>query len=303
MKIITEPSVFLVGQSSVNRDELQRMLDELGASSWTSDAPSDAELLVENGGRICYLSHNAPRPGGNKAYIDHILEVGHGSVTEAAVYTFVFTGISRSLSHEIVRHRHLSPSQLSQRYVDESVAEYVVPPDLQEEFALWRRWQDGVMNGDEYRQNEAGIYAFDQWYGSVSRSHRTYVNLVGYLSKKLSTRCPLCGKACVLESMPMKCPCGGTAMSGTELRKSARQAARSVLPNATETKIQMTGNARAWRNVIELRASKHADPEIRILAVRVWDALKAASSNLFSDYEPVTLPDGTTEVKTDHPKV
>ena len=51
------------------------------------------------------MSFAKPRPGGNKAYLDHILEVGHGSVLEHAVWNFVFTGVSRSLTHELVRHR------------------------------------------------------------------------------------------------------------------------------------------------------------------------------------------------------
>ena len=71
----------------------------------------------------------------------------------------------------------------------------------------------------------------------------------------------------------------------------ARQAARTVLPNATETKIFVTANARAYRNFIEQRASRHAEPEIRKLANKVLAALQRESPNLFSDYERVPLPD------------
>ena len=96
--------------------------------TWQTDTEVAGEHLAEVAGRVCYMSFAKPRPGGNQAYLDHILEVGHGSVLEHAVWNFVFTGVSRSLTHELIRHRAgFGYSQLSQRYVDESVAEYVEP--------------------------------------------------------------------------------------------------------------------------------------------------------------------------------
>jgi thymidylate synthase (FAD) len=86
-------------------------------------------------------------------------------------------------------------------------------------------------------------------------------------------------------------------------RKLARQAARSVLPNATETKIFMTGNARALRHFIELRGSEHADVEIRNVAVRMLQIMQAEAPNLFADYRLEKLPDGTMVTFTEHPKV
>jgi len=86
-------------------------------------------------------------------------------------------------------------------------------------------------------------------------------------------------------------------------RKLARQAARSVLPNATETKIFMTGNARALRHFIELRGSEHADVEIRQVAVAMLELMQREAPSLFGDYTLVTLPDGSRATHTDHPKV
>jgi thymidylate synthase (FAD) len=86
-------------------------------------------------------------------------------------------------------------------------------------------------------------------------------------------------------------------------RKLARQAARSVLPNATETKIFVTANARALRHFIELRASPHAEVEIRKLAVQVLRIMQHEAPHLFSDYQLVPLPDGTFEAVTEHRKV
>jgi thymidylate synthase (FAD) len=86
-------------------------------------------------------------------------------------------------------------------------------------------------------------------------------------------------------------------------RKLARQAARSVLPNATETKIFVTANARALRHFIELRGSRHAEVEIRKLAVKVLRLMQTEAPHLFNDYQLVPLPDGTFEATTEHRKV
>jgi thymidylate synthase (FAD) len=76
-------------------------------------------------------------------------------------------------------------------------------------------------------------------------------------------------------------------------RKQARQAARAVLPNATETRIVVTGNYRAWRHFIAMRASEHADVEIRGLAIACLRELKRVAANVFADFEITLLPDGT----------
>src|ERR1700694_5176206 len=121
MKIITEPSVYLVGRQAVDDGELSRFLADEGVESWQTDSSVGGEKLVETAGRLCYMSFAKPRPGGNKAYLGHILEVGHGSVLEHEVFNLIFTGVSRSFTHELVRHRAgFGYSQLSQRYVDES---------------------------------------------------------------------------------------------------------------------------------------------------------------------------------------
>jgi len=78
-------------------------------------------------------------------------------------------------------------------------------------------------------------------------------------------------------------------------RKLARQAARMVLPNATETALVMTGNFRAWRHFIRMRASRHADVEIRKVAIAVLKELQKVAPAVFGDFKIVPLPDGTEE--------
>lgn len=262
--MIVKPQVFVVGRQTVDPHALDDFLLAHGVA-WESDSEVAAEVLTETAGRVCYMSFAKPRPGGNAAYLSHIKEVGHGSVLEHAVWNLIITGVSRSLTHELVRHRAgMSYSQLSQRYVDESVAEYVEP--------------DIIASDPE-------LHAI--WLESVKQSHAAYVKLAEALTRKVNDRLWLS------DDKPKY----------TELRKAARQAARSVLPNATETKIFVTLNARAARHFLEMRGSRHAEPEIRVLAGMVLDVLVKEAPSLFSDYRRELLPDGTCELVTDFKKV
>src|SRR5437660_11084587 len=254
IRVIREPTVYLLGRQNVEDSELDRFLKDHGVS-WETDTDVAGEALTEVAGRVCYMSFARPRPGGNQTYLNHILEVGHGSVLEHAVWNFIFTGISRSLTHELIRHRAgWGYSQLSQRYVDESVAEYVEPDEIAGEPELHQIWLE-----------------------AVAQSHRAYVCLAEKLQEKI-------------KSEPDR----------TLRRKLARQAARSVLPNATETKIFVTANARALRHFIELRGSRHAEVEIRKLAIQVLKIMRVEAPHLFSEYELVPLPDCTFEPTTAH---
>ncbi len=86
-------------------------------------------------------------------------------------------------------------------------------------------------------------------------------------------------------------------------RKLAREAARSVLPNATETKIVMSGNARAWRTMLELRLSEGAEREIRRLAVRLLETLRGAAPRFFADFELYAAEDGEQAGRVTYHKV
>src|SRR5262245_23151947 len=255
LKIVREPKVYLVGRQVTDDETLARFLADEGVS-WQTDTEVGAERLAEVAGRVCYMSYGRGRKT-NKEFIGHLIDVGHGSVLEHGVWSFLVTGVSRSFTHELIRHRHFSYSQLSQRYVDESDSDYIEPDVIASDPELHRVWSDAV---------NAARTAYDQ------------------LVKGLETR---------FTDTPDK----------TLRRKLARQAARSVLPNATETKIFLTGNARALRHFIELRGSEHAEVEIRKVAVRMLEIMREEAPNLFADYEFRTLPDGTPVTFTEHPKV
>ena len=86
-------------------------------------------------------------------------------------------------------------------------------------------------------------------------------------------------------------------------RKMAREAARGVLPNSTETKIVVTGNARAWRTMLELRSSEGAELEIRRLAVAVLRVLQQEAPGFFSDFEIYVADDRREAARISYHKV
>src|SRR5260370_27154788 len=100
------------------------------AAKWSSDTDIDSQLLIEFSGRQCYESWSNPAGRTNATYIGNMLDHGHLSVIEHANATFAITGVSRSCTHELVRHRHLSFSQQSQRYVPETDANFIEPEPI-----------------------------------------------------------------------------------------------------------------------------------------------------------------------------
>jgi len=211
---------------------------------WIGES-TDGERLAEFAGRLCYMSQRNPAGRTTREYLENIKRQGHGSVLEHAHYSLLLEGISRSLTHELVRHRVFNFSQLSQRYVDESDANFVVPPAIVGDQALEAAWRE-----------------------QIEAAQRSYVALVEQLMARY-------------------------AWVGDKVhrRKMAREAARGVLPNSTETKIVVTGNARAWRTMLELRAGEGAELEIRRLAVVVLRLLQREAPAFFDDFEVYTADD------------
>jgi thymidylate synthase (FAD) len=207
--------------------------------NWMGDS-TDGERLAEFAGRLCYMSQRNPASRATREYLENIKRQGHGSVLEHANYSLLIEGVSRSLTHELIRHRAgFGYSQLSQRYVDESDASFVVPPAVIGDEALETAWRE-----------------------QIESAQRSYVQLVATLMERY---------AWVADKV--------------HRRKMAREAARGVLPNSTETKIVVTGNARAWRTMLELRSSEAAELEIRRMAIAVLRVLQTEAPALFEDFE------------------
>jgi thymidylate synthase (FAD) len=177
---------------------------------------------------------------------------------EHANYTLLLEGVSRSLTHELVRHRAgMAYSQLSQRYVDESEAQFVVPPAIIGDAALEAAWR-----------------------AQIESAQAAYVALVDQLMERYRW-----------------------VDDKVHRRKMAREAARGVLPNSTETKIVVTGNARAWRTLLELRSSEGAELEIRRLAVLVIRMLQREAPAFFGDFAIYQAEDRREAARVEHSKV
>lgn len=196
------------------------------------DVVAGIDELAEFAGRACYESWNRPDPATqtNEGYLQKIQDHKHFSVLEHGSVTFYIAEVSRSLTHELVRHRHLSFSQLSQRFVDSSDVDFVIPPG----------------------------------------STKDEVEMLDFITREA---------VCIYEKIV------AIRLAGGATRKEARQAARAVLPNATETRIVVTGNIRAWREVIEKRNDPGADVEIRELARQILLSLSYLAPNSVQDLE------------------
>src|SRR5467141_2166713 len=250
MEVFRAPRVSLIARPEFLEPEHLRV-------QWQGSASAGARL-AEFAGRICYMSQHNPAKRSTADYRENIPEQVHGSVLEHAVYVLLIEGISRSCSHELVRHRAgFGYSQISQRYVDESHAAFVMPPAVAGDARLEEEWQQQVAEAQAaYVRSVEGLMQRYEW-----------------ISDKV------------------------------QRRKIAREAARSVLPNATEVKIVVSGNARAWRTMLELRCGEGAELEIRRMAVAVLRLLQKEAGALFSDFEIYTADDKSEAARVTYHKV
>ena len=169
------------------------------------------------------------------------------ATTVSINWTFLITGISRALTHQLVRHRvGISFSQLSQQFHDETEAEFIEPEQLKDYSELKSFWEN-----------------------AVNSSKLAYTKLKQTLESS--------GKI--------------------EDKNTIRSIARSLLPNATETKLVMTANARELRHLIKLRGSRFCDDEMRRFIAGLLEKLKNESSVLFSDLSIGQLDDGSPYIQ------
>jgi thymidylate synthase (FAD) len=264
---LTQPGAVLAAKPQVQLSNLQPFFDgfdpALEFSSYLQDASplSAGAQLCKMAGQTCYASFSPKRTMNAQAgrYFENILSSGHGSVLEHATYSFFLYGLSRSLTHEMIRHRAgFGYSQLSQRYVSGRVLRFVERPEFQDHGEL-----------------------HEKFLRRIDAAYAEYHDLAERLLQEQRAG------AAIL-----------TAEAKTDLRKKVNQAARAVLPNETETLMVATANVRAWRHFIEMRASDHSELEIRALAVRIFLCLRAIEPILFGDYQLTALPDGSYSVTT-----
>jgi thymidylate synthase (FAD) len=264
--------VVMVSRPDVRLEGLRGFLDgfdpELGFAGYLDDPTelTPGARLLKTAGQTCYSSFGPQRTYNENAkrYFDNQKQGGHGSVFEHAAFSFFLYGISRSNTHEVVRHRAGTAfSQLSQRFVSGKVLRFVERPEYQDSPALHKRFEE-----------------------RIDHLAREYAEVTDELLAMQSEEHPRL-----------------TAEAKTDMRKRVQQVARSVLPNEAETTMVLTANVRAWRHMIEMRTDQHAESEIRDLFFRIFLCLRVQEPVLFGDYEVERFPDATFGVRTAWHKV
>ena len=266
MSITEKPSVYLATRPSIDWENIARFFEDENVPPIPDSVRAgddESAAVIEISARMCYMSYGRGRRDITD-FINNLLSSKDGSVFVHVNYGFIITGVSRSLTHELVRHRAgFAYSQRSQRYVDETEGSFVIPPALSSN-------REGI---------ESARDVLDQ---ALIKASESYSDLVEALEKTLPP-----------DMFEMN----------TDRRKAIRQAARSVLPNATETKIFVTANVRALRHFIEMRGAIFADWEIRHLAIEMLKILQKEAPLLFGDFEIEELPDGTSVTVPTYSKV
>jgi len=244
MRIIDNPKVFLIGETRVLGDQIQAYLDHIGAPDWSTDAPTDAEELVEVMGRACYrsfgtdLNPNITRTRkGNEPYMKNILKVAHGSVIEHVTFNFMFVDVSRVFTHELVRHRPgVAISQESLRFVRLDDIGMWLPLELREDEVAWEIIQSTV------ETMEQAYAALVDHFGLDDEGKK-------FKEKKIWT-----------------------------------SRFRRIAPIGLATSIGWSTNARTLRWVLENRTHPSAEEEIREVFDMVGDIVVSRYPNLFGDF-------------------
>lgn len=207
-------------------------IDEKAISEYMSiqDASTDAETLLTMSGRNCYRSFHRPNEAtyDDADYLRRTLgDQGHWSIAEHATATLYFTGVSRAFLAELTRHRHLSFSVESQRFINANDASIVMPPAVREKDLT------------EQTKFAWRAKAFIEMYETTQDT---------------------------LDHLP---------------KKQRNEAARGLLPNCVETRMVVTGNLRAWHEVIQRRTQPDADAEMQEVMRLAREALHTVSPIIF----------------------
>lgn len=237
------PKAFLIAETRVDEHTIRDALKHLGVEGWTSDADTDADLLVEFAGKSCYMSfdtslnQNLTKVGGrnNHDYIQQgIIANKHGSVLEHATVTFFLTNVSRVTTHEIVRHRAgAAYSQTSGSYVRNDEVNMYLPTDI--------------------AAVPAAVEIFKRAIRQMEENSRELAKVTNIDSKPFS------------------------------LKKRLTSAFRRIIGNGQATHIVVTANHRAWRHMIEMRTDPSAEEEIRVVFADISRQLRERFPTIYAD--------------------
>jgi len=216
------------------------------------------ERVIASAAKLCYSAVGVDEilenleGGATEKFLDMLMSYGHESPIEHVSFTFAAEGVSRSLTHQLVRHRIASYSQQSQRYVKLEQFEYVIPPEIE----------------NDEKAKEIFIKAMEQ-------SQDAYNELVNILKSKYISQ----------------------GLNAPNAEKKAIEDARYVFPNACETKIILTMNARSLMNFFKHRCCNRAQWEISQMADEMLRQVKEVAPVLFKYSGPGCLKGGCPEGK------
>jgi thymidylate synthase (FAD) len=257
------PEVFLVGRPSIDWDGIRAYLEAVDdahehgtAHLWPERdlSPSDGEVLVEFGGRLCYRSWDAGMNANvtrtredSGEYLANILASGHGSVLEHANFSYVLHNVSRVLTHELVRHKAgTAVSQESLRFVRLTDIPMWEPEWLNEQFTELRdEGRNLIAKMEHFQRKAAHVFKLDD-------------PGVPFSEKKAKT---------------------------SWMRRYA--------PDGLATSMLWTANIRSLRWVVESRTAPHAEEEIRLVFHQVAELAVKELPNLFGDFVTVPVENST----------
>lgn len=216
------------------------------------------EFSIASAAKLCYSPSSISELRDNlteekaSQFVDMLSTIGHESPIEHASFTFGIEGVSRALLAQITRHRMASFSVKSQRYVHEGSFEYVTPPEI-ENIPEAKAIYDEIMAEDQAK--------YDKLTEILKEKH-----IKTFLSEGLDEK---------------------TATKQAE--KKAIEDARFVLPNACETQMIMTMNARSLMNFFKHRCCNRAQWEIRDVANQMLELVLEVAPNLFKNAGPACV--------------
>lgn len=216
------------------------------------------ENLVAKAAKICYSPvgvdeiEESLTKENTEQFINMLMDIGHESPVEHVSFTFAVEGVSRTLTHQLVRHRMASFSQQSQRYVKLEQFNYVVPPQI--------------------NSNKQARQVFVK---SMEDSQKHYDEIVDILYNENFKRLSEQG----LDEKSAK----------SKSEKKSIEDARYIFPNACETKIVFTMNARSLFNFFKHRCCNRAQWEIRELSIEMYKLVKCVAPTLFKNAGPECL--------------
>jgi thymidylate synthase (FAD) len=243
MKFV-EPRAIHVAATNVVDHGVQEYLNAIGAEAWTTDAPTDAELLIEVAGRMCYrsfapgLNPNVTKVrNGNALYLANVEAQRHGSLLEHAHDTYVLFDVSRVVTHQQVRHR------AGFAYAQES-GHYVRVDGI-------KMWFPSYLAVHSKADTLRALFKAECEH--FEETQRTLAVMLD------------------VDNLPF------------EEKKRATTAMRRLVPEGLATAIVVTANHRAWRWAIQLRTERHNDDEIRMVLADVHRQQAALYPNLYAD--------------------